>query len=93
MFISADTGPIYIAEAFDVPTVDIVGPMDEREQPPISPIHRIVVPPNRTKPQLHIMNARTYNREEAFRQVASITSAMVITETDALLRELKAVVR
>src|SRR3989344_2119063 len=34
LFISADTGPIYIAEAFGVPTVDIVGPVDEREQPP-----------------------------------------------------------
>ena len=34
LFISVDTGPIYIAEAFDVPTIDIIGPMDENEQPP-----------------------------------------------------------
>ena len=34
LFISVDTGPIYIAEAFNVPTVDIVGPVDENVQPP-----------------------------------------------------------
>src|SRR3989339_1901196 len=34
LFISVDTGPVYIAEAFGVPTVDIIGPIDEREQPP-----------------------------------------------------------
>src|SRR3989344_3494837 len=34
LFISVDTGPIYIAEAFNVSTVNIVGPMNEHEQPP-----------------------------------------------------------
>ena len=93
LFISVDTGPIYIAEAFGVPTIDIVGPMDENEQPPIGPIHRVVVPQNRTKPQLHIMNAREYDHNEALRQVESITSTMVITEADSLLRELNVMVR
>jgi len=87
--IGVDTGPIYIAEAFGVSTVDLVGPMDEREQPPIGRLHRVVVPPERAEPQLHIMNARIYDTKEARRQVESITSAHVIAEVDILLQELQ----
>ena len=91
VFISVDTGPIYIAEAFGVPTIDIVGPMDEREQPPIGKFHKVVVAPRKTA-QLHIMSARLYDKKEARRQVESITSVMVCAEIDALLQELKIVV-
>ena len=63
LFISVDTGPIYIAEAFNVPTIDIVGPMDENEQPPMGKFHKIVVA-QRLKPELHIMNARVYDAKE-----------------------------
>ncbi|MBT4208237.1 glycosyltransferase family 9 protein [Candidatus Woesearchaeota archaeon] len=86
LFVSVDTGPIYIAEAFNVPTIDIVGPMDEREQPPIGERHRVVVP-NRDKPALHILTARLYDRKEARRQAENITSDMVITEINTLLKE------
>lgn len=72
LFISVDSGPIYIAEAVGVPTVDIVGPMDEKEQPPISE-NNIVVVPKRDEPMLHIMNARVYNVVEAQRQIDSIS--------------------
>lgn len=34
LYIAADTGPIYIAHALKVPLVDIIGPVDPREQPP-----------------------------------------------------------
>lgn len=34
-FISVDTGPLYIANALDVPVVDIVGPCSLYDQPPI----------------------------------------------------------
>lgn len=88
LFISVDTGPVYIAEAFEVPTIDIVGPMDEREQPPVGKFHKMVVAPRKTA-QLHVMNARLYDEEEARRQVESLTSATVINEVDALLQELK----
>jgi len=88
LFISVDTGPIYIAEAFSVPTIDIIGPMDEHEQPPRGALHRVIVP-QRTKPELSVLNARMYNREEAQRQTESITSAMVIEEIDSLLAVLK----
>ncbi len=84
LFISIDTGPIYIAEAFKVPTVDIVGPIDEREQPPVGPLHRIVVAPRR-KPELYVMNARVYDAKEAKRQVDDISPEMVITELEKLI--------
>ena len=77
LFISVDTGPMYIAEAFKIPTIDIVGPIDEKEQPPIGKWHKVVVAP-RKSPQLYIMNARLYNKKEARRQVESITVDMVI---------------
>ena len=87
LFISVDTGPIYIAEAFGIPTIDIVGPMDEKEQPPIGVIHKVVVPV-RTKPQLHIMNARAYDAAEALQQTLSITVLAVTEEIDKLMRDL-----
>ena len=90
LFISVDTGPIYIAEAFNVPTVDIVGPLDEREQPPRGPFNRNVVPPYERMSQLHILNARFYDRAEAERQTLSITVEAVVRETDALVRDLRA---
>lgn len=89
MFIAVDTGPIYIAEAFEIPTIDIVGPMDENEQPPRGRIHRIVLPLQRKKPELHVMNARLYDHNEARRQVESVSASMVIAEMDALFKELE----
>ncbi len=85
LFVSVDTGPIYIAEAFGVPTVDITGPIDEHEQPPIGPLHKVVVPQERTKPQLYVLNAHVYDEAEVRRQTESITTAQVIKEIDALL--------
>ncbi len=85
LFVSVDTGPIYIAEAFGVPTVDITGPIDEREQPPIGPKHIVVTPPDPREPQLFVMNARVYNAEEARRQVDSITVNMVFDACQKLI--------
>ena len=76
VFIAVDTGPVYIAESFNVPTIDIVGPIDEREQPPIGEWHKVVVAP-REEPALFVLNARVYNKEEAERQTKAITPAYV----------------
>lgn len=84
LFISVDTGPLYVAEAFDVPTVDIVGPMDEREQPPCGARHAVIVP-KRTKPMLHIMNARAYDEHEARRQVEAVQAEAVLSAAKNLL--------
>jgi ADP-heptose:LPS heptosyltransferase len=86
LFIGVDTGPVYIAEAFGTPTIDIVGPMDENEQPPVGEKNRVVVSPNRDKPELHIMNARVYNKKEAIKQTLDIEVEMVIKEIDILLK-------
>ncbi|MDB5225311.1 MAG: hypothetical protein JWL87_263 [Candidatus Adlerbacteria bacterium] len=85
LFISVDTGPIYIAEALGVPTIDIVGPMDEREQPPIGERHAVVVPPFPRKPQLYIMSPGNYNYAEARRQAESISVAQVVAVADELM--------
>ncbi len=82
LFISVDTGPIYIAEAFGVPTIDIIGPIDEHEQPPIGSRNRVVAPRDRRRPELYVMNAREYNVEEARRQSESAIAEMVIDEVD-----------
>ena len=76
MFIGVDTGPVYVAEALKIPTIDIVGPVDEREQPPQGPMN-MVVKAGREKPAISIFNARKYDAIEARRQVESITPAMV----------------
>lgn len=35
LFVGLDTGPLYVANAFGVPVVDILGPVDKFSQPPI----------------------------------------------------------
>jgi len=85
LFISVDTGPIYIAEAFGVPTVDITGPIDEREQPPIGPYHLVVTPPEPRTSELFVMDARSYDATEAIRQTESITVDMVLVACRHLL--------
>lgn len=88
LFVSVDTGPIYIAEAFDVPTINIVGPVDENVQPPRGLIHRNVLPPNRERAELSILNARSYDETEARGQVLATAVAMVIGEIDKLMKDL-----
>jgi heptosyltransferase II len=89
MFIAVDTGPIYIAEAFGTPTIDIVGPMDEREQPPRGPLHRVVVPKGRTEPALHILNTSVIDLAEAERQALAITVGQVLDEAEDLITSIR----
>jgi ADP-heptose:LPS heptosyltransferase len=86
LFISADTGPIYIAEAFDIPTIDIIGPIDEREQPPRGEKHINVLPQSRRKPELFVMNARVYDYEEALRLSQSTKVDDVIKSAEQLIK-------
>lgn len=89
MFVSVDTGPIYIAEAFGVPTIDIVGPMDDREQPPVGELHRVVIPP-RDAPAIHLLNARPADVSEATAQIESTSVPMVIDVFEDLLAQIRA---
>jgi ADP-heptose:LPS heptosyltransferase len=88
ILISVDTGPIYIAEAFDVATVDIVGPMNDEDQPPRGSYNRIVKA-DRIRPEISVLNSRGYNEKEARRQSDAITAEMVIGELELLLNKLK----
>jgi len=56
LYVSADTGPIYIAEAFNVPTIDITGPVNENEQPPQGEKHKIVFNDVYCRPCSFVMN-------------------------------------
>lgn len=87
LFIAVDTGPIYIAEAFDVATIDIVGPVDENEQPPKGEFN-IVVVPERNKPAIHLMNTKQFDQVEAKRQIESITSQQVIEAINLMNKRL-----
>lgn len=57
--------------------------MDENEQPPRGRLNKIVKT-NRENAELHIMNARVYNKAEAERQAEEITVEMVTNEIDDL---------
>ncbi len=84
LFIAVDTGPIYIAEAFDVPTIDIVGGVDEREQPPKGEKHISIVAPSRPYPLIHIMNSRIYDPALAKKAVEDIDPEMIFKAIESL---------
>lgn len=88
LFISADTGPVYIAEALGTPTIDIVGPMYEDIQPPRGVRHATVAAP-RAKPALGILDNTVYDVCEARRQSNDITVEMVTRVADELLEKAK----
>ena len=85
LFVAVDTGPVYIAEAFSIATVDIVGPVDEREQPPRGRQNLLVIPPGERVPEIHIMNSREYNVVELKRQIESISVEAVLNACATLL--------
>ena len=70
-----------------MPTIDITGPMDENEQPPVGRFHKVVVP-DRKKPELHVLNARVYNEKEALGQTLSISIQDVLKEVDKLIQDI-----
>lgn len=85
LLIAVDTGLIYVAEAFKVPTIDIIGSMDENEQPPRGDIHKLVYIEGR-KPEIHIMNSRTYNKDIARSHIDNIKPDMVYPFINELLK-------
>jgi len=88
LFISGDTGPIHIADAFDVPTVNILGPVGEFEMPPRGKYHRNVIPP-RKKPVLFVMSIRTFDPIEAQKQIDDTTVEMVEEVVDTLISDIR----
>lgn len=87
LFVSVDTGPLYMAHAFGVPLVDIIGPVDPEEQPPV-PGERVklVLPPPPCEPSSFV--ADTLRMPTLAQQAAleGTTVAMVTEAIDALMK-------
>lgn len=88
LLVGVDTGPIYIAEALAIPTVDIVGPVNESEQPPQGPRHVVVVPSLPRIPEISLFAAHRYDSIEVWRQLEVTTVEMVVEACRGLLRSL-----
>lgn len=88
LFVSVDTGPLYIAESFGVPTIDIVGPASETVQPPIGP-KNIVLVPKRKYPTMTMFHTRVIDPVETKRQAEATTVEEVIKAVDTLMRDIK----
>ncbi|MDO8510301.1 MAG: glycosyltransferase family 9 protein [bacterium] len=84
LVIGVDTGIIYIAEAFGVPTIDIVGPVDDADQPPRGEKHAIVKAP-RIKAAMGVMNNIPVDISEMIRQSDDITVAMVCKAIEPMI--------
>ncbi|OHA91896.1 MAG: hypothetical protein A3J09_00080 [Candidatus Zambryskibacteria bacterium RIFCSPLOWO2_02_FULL_51_21] len=84
LFVSLDTGPLFIAEAFGVPTVCIIGPVDG-VQPPRGP-KNILIFPRRDRPAaLAMFNTIRFDIEEAKRQSKATQVSEVIDAVDRLM--------
>lgn len=84
LFVSVDTGPIYICHALGVPLVDIIGPMDPREQPPNDAKSIQVLPPQWIQPTLFVMK-RPGGAEEHLKTTEAISVDSVFEATIKLL--------
>lgn len=87
VFISVNTGPLYIAEAFNISTVDLLGPVNPWVQPPQGKIHKMVFPPGKPKPLISTMNVRNHDIKEAERIAQSTRLEDVITAVEEALKE------
>ncbi|MBX4181390.1 glycosyltransferase family 9 protein [Candidatus Parcubacteria bacterium] len=88
MTVSVDTGPIFIAEASDVPTIDIAGAIHPSEMAPNDDNFHLIVQ-SKGEPQIWTMNARVYDYEEARKQIESITVSMVMEKVDELMEKIR----
>ena len=85
--VSNDSGIAYIAEAFDVPAVMIVGISDAEEHPKGSPRARVVMPEHQEfVVRSLISNLNTVDIESARRHLGSISTSQVTRELETILR-------
>jgi ADP-heptose:LPS heptosyltransferase len=89
--VSNDSGIAYIAEAFEVPAIIIVGISDVNEHPKGSPLARVVAPAVQTI-VVHslVSNVDEVNVESARRMLDAIPVARVVKEFDAAWKTPKA---
>lgn len=88
MTVSVDTGPIFIAEACGVPTIDIGGVIHPNDMAPNDGIFHILITYD-GEPLLWSMNSRVYDFRKARAGVESITVETVIEKIDELVERIK----
>jgi ADP-heptose:LPS heptosyltransferase len=88
MLIANDSGPVYMAEAFGVPTLVVVGPTDEIEHPPHGPLNFVVTPKRDSAPVMrgHIVG---YDLKEAREQIEEVKVSEVLSSLKILLQNIK----
>lgn len=88
LLIANDSGSVYIAESFNVPTLVVVGPTDELEHPPHGPLNVVVTPKRTSVPALrgHI---RGYDKKQAKSQIEEVTVADVQESLKKLLKNME----
>jgi heptosyltransferase I len=84
LLLANDSGPVYIAEAFKVPTLVVVGPTDENEHPPQGEMNRIVKAPHRGAAELS-GHLEGFDQVKARKQIESVSVSMVTEEVDKLI--------
>ncbi|PIR53284.1 hypothetical protein COU76_01985 [Candidatus Peregrinibacteria bacterium CG10_big_fil_rev_8_21_14_0_10_49_10] len=86
-FVSVDTGPLYIAHAFNVPVVDIVGPVHPDEQPPLSSERvALVLPPATIVPTSFVAETLRTELPEQKRALEETTVEMVYGAFAVMMR-------
>jgi len=84
LFVSVDTGPLYVAHALGLPVVDIIGPVDPREQPPQDEKSVLILPPPHIQPSSFVMKLSGRSQEHE-RAVRSITVEAVVKGVEKLI--------
>lgn len=85
LFISTDTGPLYIANTISIPTIDIIGPVDPNEQPPREDLNTLrVLPTKNIKPTSFVF--KEGNKEKSKEAIESINVETVLDAVDKLLK-------
>ncbi|MEK7177180.1 MAG: glycosyltransferase family 9 protein [Patescibacteria group bacterium] len=88
LLVANDSGPVYMAEAFKVPTLVVVGPTDEFEHPPHGPLNMVVTPDrDKEAPEMrgHIVG---YSEEKAREQIEQVTVEEVLAALKTLLQKI-----
>lgn len=85
LFVSVDTGPLYMAHALGIPIIDIVGPVDPREQPPPpGPLVTLVLP-STAQPTSFVADTLRVATEGQRRALDETTVEMVCKSVDEML--------
>jgi len=84
LYIAVDTGPIYIAHALKVPLIDICGPCDPREQPPLDEQSIQILPEGNLKPSSFVLK-RAGKPEEHKQALENTRVERVLEAVDKIL--------